>query len=378
MRPKRPSVTTSDVKTFTDLIHEVQDRDLCGKCGGCVSFCSAGEFNALTLDPSGAPVYADESKCLKCGICYLICPQIDVLDVELRDRLGWTGPIGPYRKLASAYAANSSIRQAATDGGIVTALLVHALEKNVVQAAIVSRQTGAFDREIVVATTPDQIIEAAGSHFDESRQLHEAGQKYSTFAPTVHEIRDLQRRDIRRIALIGTPCQIHTIRKMQLLSVLPSDTVALTIGLFCMESFSFAESARQRLESVLGVKLDQIEKLNVKDDVIIVTGEGKTVHVPFYLVDEFARPACFACSDFSNEFADISCGGLGSPDGHTTVIVRSAIGEKVYNGARNAEAIEELTFDTPESRRNHVTEMMAKIVSFSSRKRQRARERLGV
>jgi len=307
----------------------------------------------------------------------LICPLIDVLDRVLRDRLGWTGPIGPARKLASAYAANPAIRAAGTDGGVVTALLVHALEKHVVQAAVVSRQTGAFDREIVVATTPEEIIAAAGSHYDESRQLHEAGQSYTTFAPTVREIRDLRKRDIRRIALIGTPCQIHTIRKMQLLSVLPSDTVALTIGLFCMESFSFTESARQRLESVLSVNLDQIDRLNVKDDVIIQTGEGKTVHVPFYLVDEFARPACFACSDFSNEFADISCGGLGSPDDHTTVVVRSAVGEKVYNGARNAKAIVELGFETPESRRNHVTEMMAKIVSFSTRKRQRARERLG-
>ncbi|MBU0595735.1 Coenzyme F420 hydrogenase/dehydrogenase, beta subunit C-terminal domain [Candidatus Bipolaricaulota bacterium] len=370
-------MTTNDVKTFSDLIREVQDRGICGKCGGCVSFCSAGELNALTIDAAGAPVYANEDRCLKCGICYLICPQVDVLDNELRGRLGWTGPIGPARKLTSAYAADESIRNAGTDGGVVTALLVHALEKHVIQAAVVSRQTGAFDRGIVVATTPEEIIAAAGSHFDESRQLHEAGQRYTTFAPTVREIRDLRRRDIRRIALVGTPCQIHTIRKMQLLNVLPADTVALTIGLFCMESFSFDEAARQRLESVLGVNLDQIDRLNVKDDVIILTGKAKTVHVPFYLVDEFARPACFACSDFSNEFADISCGGLGSPDDHTTVVVRSAVGERVYNGARQAETIIELAFDTPESRRNHVTEMMAKIVSFSSRKRQRARERLG-
>jgi len=111
---------------------------------------------------------------------------------------------------------------------------------------------------------------------------------------------------------------------------------------------------------------------------VIITGsDGKTTHVPFYLVDEFARSACFACSDFSNEFADISCGGLGSPDGYTSVIVRSSVGDKVYNGACHAKAIKELTFYAPESTRNHTTEMMAKIVSFTSRKRHRARERLG-
>lgn len=368
---------TSDVKTFSDLVLEVQERGICGKCGGCVAFCSAGEFNALTIDEDGAPRYANEDRCLKCGICYLICPQISVLDRELRDRYAWTAPIGPVRKFASAYATDERIRTAGTDGGVVTALLVHALERSIIQAAVVSRQTGAFDREVIVATTPEEIIAAAGSHYDESRQLSEAGQRYTTFAPTVREIRDLHKQDIRRIALVGTPCQIHTIRKMQLLSVLPADTVALTIGLFCMESFSFDEATRARLEEILGVPLKEIVGLNVKDDVIVQTGEGKTVHIPFYLVDEFARPACFACSDFANDFADISCGGLGSPDDHTTVVVRSSLGERVYNGARNAQVITELAFNTPEGRRNHATEMMAKIASFSSRKRQRARERLG-
>jgi len=368
---------TSDVKTFSDLIIEVQERGICGKCGGCVSFCSAGEYHALTLDEDGSPKYADEDQCLKCGICYLICPQIGVLDNELRDRHAWTMPIGPVRKMTSAAASDAAVRAAGTDGGIVTALLVHALEKHIIQAVVVSRETDTFGREVIVATTPEQIVEAAGSHYDESRQLHEAGRRYTTFSPTVREIRDLRQQDIRRIAVVGTPCQVHTIRKMQLLNVIPSDTVVLAIGLFCMESFAFDEPARERLEEVLGVQLDEIARLNVKDDVIVTTSGGQTLHVPFYLIDEFARPACFACSDFSNEFADISCGGLGSPDGYTTVVVRSSQGEKVYNGARNARVIQELAFGAPEGRRNHATEMMAKIASFSSRKRQRARERLG-
>ena len=367
----------SDVKTFSDLIVEVQERGICGKCGGCASFCSAREYNALTLDADGAPRYADEDRCLKCGICYLICPQIPVLDDELRERHGWTAPIGPVRRMASAAAADEAVRAAGTDGGVVTALLVHALEKHIIQAAVVSRETDAFGREVLVATTPEEIVGAAGSHYDESRQLHEAGRQCTTFSPTVREIRDLRQQDIRRIAVVGTPCQIHTLRKMQLLNVLPSDTVTLTIGLFCMESFAFDEPVRERLEEVLGARLDEIARLNVKDDVIVTTSDGETLHVPFYLVDEFARPACFACSDFSNEFADVSCGGLGSPDGYTTVLVRSSRGERVYNGARNAGAIQELAFAAPEGRRNHATEMMAKIASFTSRKRQRAKERLG-
>lgn len=376
-RRQRLVAMTEEVKTFRDLIVEVHERGLCGQCGGCVSFCSAGEFNALTLGPDGAPQFVDEDRCLKCGICYLICPQISVLDNELKERFGWRGPVGAMRKLTSAQTTDEDIRSVCTDGGVVTSLLLHALDKNIIQAAIVCRRVGPFERQVVLATTPAEIIEAAGSHYDESRQLPEAGNRYTTFTPTVREVKTLHEQDIRRIALVGTPCQIHTIRKMQLLNVLPADTVTLTIGLFCMESFSFDEAARERLEDVLGAKLADIQKLNVKDDVIITGSDGKTTHVPFYLVDEFARPACFACSDFSNEFADVSCGGLGSPDGYTTAIVRSSVGEKVYNGAYHAKTVKELTFSAPESQRNHATEMMAKIVSFTSRKRHRAKERLG-
>jgi coenzyme F420 hydrogenase subunit beta len=143
------------------------------------------------------------------------------------------------RKLTSAHTTNEDVRSICTDGGVVTSLLLYALDKHIIQAAIVSRRVGPFARQVVIATTPEEIIDAAGSHYDESRQLSEAGKRYTTFAPTIREVKTLHEQDIRRIALVGTPCQIHTVRKMQLLHVLPADTVTLTIGLFCMESFSF-------------------------------------------------------------------------------------------------------------------------------------------
>jgi ferredoxin len=46
----------SDVKTFRDLMKEVQKYNFCGKCGGCVSFCSADNLGALELDQMGCLV----------------------------------------------------------------------------------------------------------------------------------------------------------------------------------------------------------------------------------------------------------------------------------------------------------------------------------
>lgn len=363
---------STDIKGFRDLVAEVQERRICGKCGGCLAFCSAGEFNALAAGDDGTPVLVDESKCLHCGICYLICPQIKALDRELRETTGWKPPIGPQRELVSARAHSPKIRNVATDGGVVTALLTYALRKHLIQAAIVSRRVGPLSREPMVATTPEELLEAAGSHFEESQAVHALGDRYTTFSPGVREVKSLGTRDLHKVALVGTPCQIFSVKKMQLLHVLPADSIVLIIGLFCMESFSFGAKTRRALEKKLSVKLGQIRKLNIKDDVIVTTAKKEAVHIPFSVMDEFARPACFACTDFANEYADISCGGVGSPDEYTTTILRTTAGETLYNRAKEDGAIEELRFRSPDQRRNASTGMMAKIVAATRRKQARA------
>ena len=77
------SSTEVKPKSFEDLKAEVHDKGLCGECGGCVSFCSAHDIKAIKMPESGPPVYLNEDACLKCGICYLICPQTHVLNDEL-------------------------------------------------------------------------------------------------------------------------------------------------------------------------------------------------------------------------------------------------------------------------------------------------------
>jgi coenzyme F420 hydrogenase subunit beta len=164
---------------------------------------------------------------------------------------------------------------------------------------------------------------------------------------------------------------------MQLLKVVPSDAVVLVIGLFCMESFSFDEEARSRMEKKIGITLDSVTKLNIKDDIMMRTTEGEVLHLPFDLMDDIARPSCFACRDFSNEFADISCGGLGSPHGYTTVMVRTDTGEQVHSGACNREFLRVMNHANEEQERIHRTTLMAKAVAFTTRKQERARQVVG-
>ena len=81
----------------------------------------------------------------------------------------------------------------------------------------------------------------------------------------------------------------------------------------CIENFSFNDLARERLEKKLDLDLADIQKLNIKDDFITLSN-GITIHIPLEEVDSVARPACLTCSDFANEYANISVGGLGSSE----------------------------------------------------------------
>ena len=56
------------MKSFTDLIQDVQKPGLCHRCGGCVTFCSAVNFGALELDSEGKPRYADEGSAIQSAL----------------------------------------------------------------------------------------------------------------------------------------------------------------------------------------------------------------------------------------------------------------------------------------------------------------------
>jgi coenzyme F420 hydrogenase subunit beta len=122
--------------------------------------------------------------------------------------------------------------------------------------------------------------------------------------------------------------------------------------------------------------LEKIVKLNIKNDFIISLTKGVTIHVPLEKLHEVARPACFTCKDFSNEYADISVGGLGSPDGYTTTLIRTKVGESIYDGALRDGYIQQRTFKDAEESRIEKTKMTAKIVSFARMKRVRAEKKL--
>lgn len=354
-------------KSFEDLQKEVHDKGICGQCGGCVSFCSAADLKAIEMSESGIPKYVNEDNCLHCGICYLVCPQTWVLNEELNERYNYKTSIGNWKKITSSHSISERIREQGTDGGVVTSILMYLLEHDLIKGALVCKKEGPFNRVPFFATTKEELIEAAGSHYDHSKQVVGL-EHYDTFIPIITKLKQVVASDMMDIAVVGTPCQIHSIRKMQELSILPAHIIKYTLGLFCNLNFSFDDEARKEMENKFNFSFNDVEKINIKEDLILHLKNDEKRHIEFQELHEFARPACLACRDFSNVYADISFGGLGSMHNNTTSLIRTEQGKEIYNKALNEGFISEASELNTSVKKS---EMLAKVISYGKRKFER-------
>lgn len=355
------------MRSFTDLIQDVQKPGLCHRCGGCVTFCSAVNYSALELDSEGKPRYADQDKCIECGLCYTICPEINELEEETRQRLQWRSPIGRVIETTIARATDPAIRERATDGGVVTALLVHLFKTGRIDGAIVTKPTGPFQREPILAESEADIRDASGFFFDTSHGMMRYSDYYMTYSQ-FREFNPLIQKGLQRIAFVGTPCQIRAVRRMQTLNIIPSDSIKFCLGLFCSGNFVYGEKEQAKIAELGNFNWKDVRKINIKKDLMIHLNSGKIKTIELDELEFMKRFACYFCPDYSAEYADLSFGGVGAEDGWTTVIMRTPIGRATFADARS-KAIE-VAGQT--SQANSPSQALKKVHHWTAKKRNAA------
>ena len=332
------------------MMNEVVAYGSCCECGSCVLVCPHNVIDYVDAKPkqvakASAPHdFCGISEGIGCDVCAQVCPRLNPREFELADLIygadqPYKGAFGVYRRILVARCLDNDILARAQDGGVVTAMLRWAFERGIIDGAAVS---------VADPTTPAQPMPKMVTSADEL--LASAGSWY-TYCANNLALADAERLGLEKVAFVGVPCQITPVRKMQLVDPaylvngkkkekhIERQTkflkgygarVALNIGLFCTEVFTYQGLMVEKIQGEMGIPLSDIKQFNVKGKVLIYKKDGTLVEMKLKAAQEYARPECHHCGDFSAELADIACGGVGSM-GWTITVLRTAHGEELFN-----------------------------------------------
>jgi coenzyme F420 hydrogenase subunit beta len=320
VRVKPDGVLGLKVKIWGHLFAEVVRADKCSFCGACIGVCPVKVIDEKDEKPSIA------GRCIGCGFCYAQCPHTPFNpkgDIsKLFESSFKHDVIGYVKGVYSARSTDSEILKRAQDGGVVSTLLIYAIESGLIDCAICSGLSSKepFKPEPIVAFNRNDILSCAGSKYTASPNL-------KALTAAVDEFR------ADSIGFVGVGCQITGVRKMQyhdygaLKYGLP---VKFAIGLFCSKTFYYSSLFKNFLVG-RGIDINKVTKTEITSGKFIVkSGDETILSTSLKEIEGYGRKSCEYCGDFTAELADISVGSLDSPDGWTTVIVRSGIGEKLF------------------------------------------------
>lgn len=154
-----------------------------------------------------------------------------------------------------------------------------------------------------------------------------------------------------QIALVGLPCQIKAVRRMQKSERVVhrlTDAIKLCVGLFCSRAFPYEQFFKRVVEGKLDTKLAEVAKFDIKGGRLLIYRRGKPRReLAIDALEQFVDVPCRVCPDFAAELADISVGAGGSPLAHSTVLLRTQVGAEASEIAEemkafNARPIEEV------------------------------------
>jgi coenzyme F420 hydrogenase subunit beta len=313
---------------YNVLRKEIINNGFCTLCGACEAACPTG---ALQVDTEKINRLHDCSKDLDlCPICYEICPHSKALLVRslkfVSDAPERNDAFGYYRKIVLAQAVDPKLRDQSRGGGVVTSLLEYGIKKKRFDSAIVSQAEAENPAKpkASVATVPDDILSAVGSKFFPSSVAKAYGSAVYGYGKT-------------KVAFVGVPCHVLALRKIEAWQHKISESLSITLGLFCFGTFSQAPLLNY-ISKKYKIQPSDIKLMRLSSDFVVQT-KDRCIRIPLSEIENHILPSCRTCMDFTNELADISVGGAYPLHDWSTVIIRTKAGEDFFYAAAESGVI---------------------------------------
>ena len=326
---------------WKELFSEVVTSGLCTGCAACVVACPHDVLDYETANGVYKPWHLDidggRDNCTHgetgCTLCTRACPRFrnweSEIDTHKFARERTDDEVYGIGDVLLAKSTDESILDNGQDGGVVSTLLIYALENDIIDAALVSGLEGdgtTWRAEPRVATTRQDVLDTAKSRYTYSANLLAYPKAVEGGA--------------ERIALVGMGCMASAPGAMQSRKAGKiARRLGFTIGLLCSKTFDDA-IFEELFEAKYNIKRADIKKMNIKGVFQIWTNDGEFHEVPLKEAHAFTREGCTHCPDFAAEHADISTGGIGAFGDWTLVIVRTDKGRELMHALKEKGLIE--------------------------------------
>jgi coenzyme F420 hydrogenase subunit beta len=320
---------------YNILKRNILDNGFCTGCGACEATCPV---NALQVEDTQVKRLYDCSKSIDlCPICNEVCPHSQALLLRsleaVSDAPFRSEAVGYLRKIVLAQASDQKTREESADGAVVTTLLTFGVESKFFDSAIVTRTdpTNPIKPKPAVALTSQEIASATGSKFFPSNVIKAYGSAVLEYSR-------------QNIAVVGLPCQILALRKMDAWQHKISGKAKITMGLFCFGTFPI-EPFIAYVQKKHNIATSDINRMHVAHDLTLTTKQG-SIEIPLSEAKQLINPGCKTCIDYTAEVADISVGNAYPLKDWSIVILRTKAGEDFFNnavqkGALNTRRMEE-------------------------------------
>lgn len=314
-------------------ISHIVTSALCVSCGACKGVCPV---SAITFSETPGGSYfprVDKKLCTFCGLCEAVCPALH-RGKSLKERMPADPFIGQALESYSGIATDKTVYENSQSGGIVSALLLHALESGQIEAAVtVMMQSGNPPRpQVIIARNKNDILSAQKSKYCPVSLLE--------LIPEIRKIKG-------KVAFVGVSCQIRGL--MNVLDEVTDlrDKIAFTLGLVCDRTMTFGgldylvRKASPGTDKELCMHFRDKNVSGYPGNVHVFSSGGYSRVLPaserIRIKDPFTPPACRICYDKMNVFSDITVGdphgikGIDRKGGESMIIVRTKRGEDVLH-----------------------------------------------
>lgn len=333
-----------ETKRILPNIAKIVDDGLCTGCGTCAGVCPTEAISMRIIDGLFLPEVGDS--CTDCGLCLKCCPGRSVNLNELDSVIFGSRPEdSAFGNFISCYVGHSNdeeIRRDSSSGGIVTQLLAYALEKGIIDGALVVRmkKDRPLEPEPFIARSREELISASKT-------------KYCPVAANVVLKTILSEKG--RFAVVGLPCHIYGIRKAEAAVPELKKRIILHVGLFCSHTQSFSGTAC--LLGKFGVGRNEVVKLDYRGKswpsfMSIKLKNGRSFDVrfnrgwsaywnvfsPFF----FTPMRCIMCGNQFNDLSDVSVGDAWLPElkgnvkDESVIVTRKASAEELLTRMKDS------------------------------------------